>query len=174
MSLYTPSITNQQILDDQKQRWKTICLDYRIWENPTQMIETFNPSWQEIPFLQSNTSKMPHTQGIYMFILKPNNANLVNNQNRHILYIGQTKNLHKRFSQYFHYEHSDLPSDQLKRIMVLLWKEKLSFHFFETNNVTKEDLTTLEFDLIDMIIPPMNDRFRADSVKQYVKLYSPR
>lgn len=174
MSLYTPSITNQQILDDPKQRWKTICLDYRIWENPTQMIEAFNPKWQEIPFLKSNTSTIPDAQGIYMFVLKPKNMHLVNHQNQHILYIGQTKNLHTRFRQYFHYEHSDLPSDQLKRIMILLWKERLSFHYFETNNVSKEELTTLEFDLIDMIIPPMNDRFNADFVKQYVKLYSPR
>jgi hypothetical protein len=137
MSLYTPSITNQQILDDKKQRWKTVCLDYHIWENPTQMIENFSPTWQEIPFLKSNKSKIPSTQGIYMFILTPTNANLVNNQNRHILYIGQTKNLNKRFDQYFHYETSDLPSDQLKRIMILLWKERLSFHFFETTMFQK-------------------------------------
>lgn len=174
MSLYTPTLTNQDILNDQRQRWRSVCLDYRIWETSTQMLDTFNPQWNEIPFLKSNNSTIPKTQGIYMFVIRPNNHSLVNGHNRHILYIGQTKNLHQRFGQYFHYANSDEPSDQLKRIMILLWQERLFFNFFETNNVQAHELTTLEFDLIDMIIPPINDRFRADIIKSHVKFYSPR
>lgn len=173
-TLYTPSLTNVEILNDQRYMWPRLCLDNRIWEQPTRLLHNHSLQWQECSFDRSNKVHVPDRQGIYMFVLKSNNSIFANNNHSYILYVGQTVNLKQRFSKYFSYKNSDKPSDQLKRIMVLVWEGKLTFNFFETTNFTGAQLDDIEFDLIDMIVPPMNNNFRAEGIKQLVKFYSPR
>ena len=174
-SLYLPQITNTDILNNKKQRWLTICADYVIWELQTVLLgNPFVPVWTERKFEKTSQSSIPDAMGVYMFVIKSTPETLTNNQHRYILYVGQAVNLRKRFGEYFHYAHSNKPSDQLKRVMTLIWKDRLNFHYFETPNFTIPELTSIEFDLIDRIVPPMNNRFRADILKQYVKLYSAR
>lgn len=173
-TLYTPGLTNAKILDDDRQRWRAFCIDTRHWEVPTKLIHTYNPVWMETLFDPANRTSVPEKQGIYMFVIRPSNQVLANFQHKYILYVGQTINLRQRFSTYFRYINSTKPSDQLKRIMILIWEGKLQFHFFEAVNLSANQLTDIEFDLIDTIIPPMNNRFNAPIVKQSVKLYAPR
>ena len=173
-TLYTPQLTDSAILQDDRQRWRTLCMDCRIWDMPPQQLSQFVPQWKEVKFDRANSQILPPAMGIYMFVLKPQNEGLANFHHKYILYIGQTVNLQQRFNQYFSYKGSDEPSDQLKRIMILLWQDRLSFNYFETPSFTADKLTSVEFDLIDMIVPPMNHRFRADGIKQNVKFYSPR
>ena len=174
-SLYLPQITDADILNNKKQRWLTVCADHMIWELQTVSLgNPFTPVWTESKFEKTSQGSIPDAMGVYMFVIKSMPEMLTNLQHRYILYVGQAGNLRKRFGEYFHYAHSNKPSDQLKRVMTLIWKDKLDFHYFETPNFSTSDLTAIEFDLIDRIVPPMNNRFRADVLKQYVKLYSAR
>lgn len=173
MTLYTPEISNEDILKDKKQRWRTFCLDNQIWDVSPKIINELFLSWEKIKFNEQNVSKVPEAQGIYMFVVETNLKTISNFGSHYIIYVGQTINLRDRFKTYFRYKSNTEPSDQLKRIMVLLWENNLYFNFTVTK-LEPFQLTDLEFDLIDAIVPPMNLRFRARAIKENVKLYSPR
>ena len=55
--------------------------------------------------------------------------------------------------------------------MTLVWKDFLYFNFFETDYGSTSEREKEEYDLIDSIVPPMNDDFRSIVLKQNIKLY---
>lgn len=87
-----------------------------------------------------------------------------------ILYVGETAKLGQRFKQYFAYKNSTHPSDQNKRRMVLLWEDLLYFKFVPTTFIDKNVRESAEYDLIDHLMPPINDRFRSSVTKARTKL----
>lgn len=174
MSLYLSGITNEAILSDERQRWRSLCLDLNIWKKVPTLLQQHNPLWNSVEFHSDNRDSIPEEKGIYMFVAEPPYSSLANLRHRYILYIGQSVNLRQRYLQYFNYQNSDEPSDQFKRIMILIWQECLCFNYFLTPDFSSNNLTAIEMDLIDMIVPPMNIRFRAKEVIQRVKFYSPR
>lgn len=173
-TLYSPALTDDKILADDRQRWRTFCIDYRHWEAETEVLDTFTPNWQQVKFERPNASQVPEKMGIYMFVAQPSGFLSVNGQHRYIMYVGQASNLRERFSQYFGYVRKAKRKDQLKRIMVLIWQERLQFHYFETPGFTDQQLTKIEFDLINMTIPPINKLFRGELINQNVDFYAPR
>ncbi|AMR28253.1 hypothetical protein A0257_14930 [Hymenobacter psoromatis] len=153
----------------------TFCADYTIWEADGLVLDNpFIPIWSEVKFDRTSASSIPSEMGVYMFIVKSLPEALLNYQHRYILYVGQAVNLRKRFGEYFHYANSSKPSDQLKRVMTVVWEDKLYFNYFPTDGFSRADLTSVEFDLIDKIVPPMNKLFRAEVLKQYISLYAAR
>lgn len=173
-SLYGSNISNDDLIKDHRNYWRQFCLNLSLLNIKFRKVDSINVNWKSVKFLKVNKAKLNDTQGIYMFVLKTANKIDLNGNGQLILYVGQTKNLKQRFGQYFNYESSDEPSDFLKRCMVLLWKGKLEFHYFETESLTEKDLTNVEYDLIDSIVPPMNNRFRGELLKTHVKLNAPR
>lgn len=109
-----------------------------------------------------------------MFVLNPGRYRNIDETSKYVLYIGQANNLRERFNSYFSYKSDTKPSNLLKRIMVVIWEGKLDFHFFQTGHLSTAELTEVEFDLIDMLVPPLNQRFRGVFVKRGVKLYAAR
>jgi hypothetical protein len=174
MSLYDSDLTNSQIGRNEEIRWTKFCLDYKIWEYQTVINHKITKNWLSVRFTTAQKQQIPKSQGIYFFIISPLKKNLSHTLHNYILYVGQAENLRARFSEYFNYKNSKNPSDQYKRRMVLVWKKYLQFHYFEASSLSKNELTDLEFDLIDTIIPPYNQRFRAKTIKNKVKFYAPR
>lgn len=174
MSLYESDFTNREILEHQEFRWKKFCLNLDLIRFKPKKINRITVSWNNVKFLKKNKNFIPDKQGIYMFVLNLTTSLDVNDTSKFVLYVGQASSLKNRFDTYFHYENSDVPADFLKRCMVLIWKEKLDFHFFETSGLSTKDLTNVEFDLIDTLIPPINQRFRSKILKKKIKLYSAR
>lgn len=173
-SLYDSDMSNSEILLNKAFRWKVFCLDYDLINSKPKKIHQIAINWEEVKFQKTNKADVPPEQGIYMFVLNISNGLNLNGSSKFVLYVGQTVDLRSRFESYFGYENSDEPSDFLKRSMVLIWKGKLDFYFFKTNGLTPKDLTKVEFDLIDLIIPPINLRFRGKVLKKKIKLYAPR
>lgn len=174
LNLYAAHISNSDILSKKDLRWRRMCLDAELTKVKLRRITKLTLSWIQQDFLKKNKKLIPQTQGVYMFVVNINNGIDMNSCSNHILYVGQASNLRDRFGQYFGYAKSGKPSDFLKRCMVLIWKGKLTFHYFETKTLTKEELTEVEFDIIDSIVPPLNQRFRGTILKKHVKLLDPR
>jgi len=174
MNLYLPEITNEEILNTHENYWRKFCLDPRVWEGGTAFKQNLSFEWHEIEFKKENKIRVPDKQGIYMFVAKPEKEHLVHMYHSYIMYIGQANNLKKRFDSYFHYKNNTEPHNQLKRIMTVIWEKYLSFCYFVTNNLEEKKLDMLEYDLIDTIIPPINNQFRAKIINQRVKIYAPR
>lgn len=174
MSLYDCEMTDQEILDYKPFRWKHMCMDLDLIKIKPKKAHRIPIVWDDVKFLKKNKKSIPKKQGIYMFVLDISNKLDLNTTSKYVLYVGQTKNLRTRFGTYFGYIKSDIPADFLKKCMILIWKKKLDFHFFQTSNLSGIDLTKVEFDLIDTLVPPINQRFRGKILKKRIKLYSPR
>lgn len=168
--LYHPIITSAQLKSDISLRWRRFSLDYECWNLPQKKLPTHLPKWQEVKFDKPNRSFIPNEQGVYAFVLKNTYEAKLNMQHRFILYIGQAKNLNERFNSYFYYENNHKPTDQLKRLMTIVWENLLFFNYFTTPGFTSQELTDIEYDLIDFLVPPMNDRWRAQYVNSITKL----
>lgn len=169
MSLEIPS--ESEILVNKSLRWNTFCLDYDIWTNTTipGLLQ-----WKQIKFGDRNIDDLDSKEGIYMFIAKPPIA--YNENHSYILYIGETKDLKRRYLEYLNtYNSSTHPSDQLKRKMVIIWRNYLFFNYLEMNvGGNKKKREKVEYDLIDTIVPPFNDKFRSKVVNANIKLYRNR
>lgn len=174
MNLYDIELTNSEILETRNFRWKNFCLDHKLYAAKPKRAHQIPIIWNQVDFLKNQKLNVPDVQGIYMFVIDISGSVSLNGTSQYVLYVGQASDLRNRFMTYFNYIKSDTPSDFLKRCMVLIWKGKLKFHFFQTQNLSDVDLTKVEFDLIDNIVPPINQRFRGRMLKKAIKLYSPR
>jgi len=172
MNLELPSLSDEDILNNDEHRWRKFCLDSRIWERQSSTIQELRFTWNNVPFRRDCQDQIPEEQGVYMFVIEPNVKLHV--QHSYILYIGRARNLRERFKQYFSYRNSRHPSDQLRRVMVLVWEKYLLFSYCLASDLELSELDDLEYALIDTIVPPMNSQFRAEVIKQRVKLYAPR
>ena len=155
-------LSNAEIKSMFAYRWPRMCLDSSFWEIKKYINQNPYNCWSEVKFERKNyyaLNNLDGQQGIYMFVAKPNN--LFTKHQTFILYVGETKNLKQRFQKYFTYANSKHPSDQKKRRMVLVWKKYLYFNYYTTSFKTREDRKNAEYDLIDSIVPPMNDDFRS-------------
>lgn len=173
-AIYGNELSNDDILRHKHFRWKTFCLDLDLLTSEPLHAHKLDIEWQDVEFLKSERHKIEPKQGVYMFSLDIRQRLDLHTTSRYVLYVGQAIDLQERFMHYFNYVTSSNPSHFLKRCMVLLWKEKLRFHYFYTGSLSKEELTQTEFDFIDAVVPPMNNRFRGEVLKNHLKLYSPR
>lgn len=174
MNLYDIELKNSEILETKNFRWKNFCLDHKLYSAKPKLAHRVQIAWNQVDFLKNQKSIVPSVQGIYMFVVDISGRVSLNSTSQYVLYVGQAGDLRSRFLSYFNYIKSDKPSDFLKRCMVLIWKGRLKFHYFQTQNLSDVDLTKVEFDLIDNIVPPINQRFRGRLLKKAIKLYSPR
>jgi hypothetical protein len=170
-SLYTPSITNDDLLAQKNLRHRKINLDYEYISGfpHTNFNLLKGITWSTIDFTKANVGALNNNQGIYMFSIDPYLFSMCNKNSDIILYIGQAKKLRERLEAYFYYPNSSKPSDQERRYMILFYLGYLKLHYFQTN-LSQADLDTLEYSLIDSIIPPYNQRFRSSFTQQYRKL----
>lgn len=172
VSLYQPYIKNEDLKNNfNPLKWPRVCIDPVIW-NCTLKNVSVNPvaSWSEIPFSKSFKDKLDDLdgeQGIYMFVVKAPNG--ISKHQSFIVYIGETQNLKERYNSYFNYCTTKNTSDQKKRFMVVVWEELLHFNYIKTNLSTK-DRKKYEYELIDAVVPPINDDFQTDIVKEAKKL----
>ncbi len=174
MSLYNASKTNEELIADTRLRWRMFCLDLDLLKREPKLLHKLKVVWKKEHFLKKNKTNIPNSQGIYMFVLNVEGKIPINSTSKYVLYVGKARNLKTRYSSYFNYEKKDNPSDLLKKIMTVVWKGKLEFHFFDSENLSDVDLDKIEMDLIDSLAPPMNQRFRGRILKGHIKLYAPR
>ena len=166
-------LSDEEILNNKGNRWRKFCLNPDIWELEKKVNIDLINQWKEVEFCKENQDSIPSKQGIYMFIARPIKNTPVHVAHSYILYIGQTENLNQRFNSYFSYKNTTEPSDQLKRMMILIWERYLFFNYI-TNDYDKEKLTNLEYDLIDTVVPPINNRFRSRILKTHINILAER
>jgi hypothetical protein len=165
-------LTKQQILETLHYKFPRFCVSPEIWNLPRKVNTNPFANWIEVKFEAANINhfvknNLDGQQGIYMFVVKPHEQHSIHHS--YIMYVGETSNLKQRFEQYFTYETATEPSDQLKRRMVIVWEKFLYFFYIKTNFPTKAAREEQEYDLIDSIIPPINDKFRSRVVKRMKK-----
>ena len=171
-SLYAPTITNEQLLVQKNLRHKKVNFDYEYTSGfPYENINLLkNIHWTTIEFKRPNVQALSNVQGVYMFTINPYSFSMSNHNADIVLYIGQADELKARLSKYFYYPNSKKASDQEKRFMILFFSSFLKVHFFETVNWDQSDLDTLEYSLIDSILPPFNLKVYSEFAQAYRRI----
>lgn len=171
-SLYAPVISNEQLLASKNLRHRKINLDYEYIINfphdDIGLLESI--SWSTIDFNRSNVATLNNVQGIYMFTFNPYAFSKSNHNAELILYIGQADDLKKRISKYFSYPNSKKASDQERRFMILFFSKFLKIHFLETITLSQNELDSLEYSLIDSILPPFNLKLHSEFAQAYRRI----
>jgi hypothetical protein len=171
-SLYAPAISNEQLLAQIKLRHRSINLDYEYISGfPYENINLFsNINWITFDFNKASVDALNDVQGIYMFTFNPYIFSLSNHNADVVLYIGQASKLKERLNKYFYYPNSTKVSDQERRYMILFFSNYLRIHIYETKDWSQEDLDTLEYSLIDSILPPFNQKVHSEFAQAYRKI----
>jgi hypothetical protein len=171
-SLYTPTITNEQLLNQIGLRHRKFNLDYEytssFQHNDLNLLKNIN--WNTVDFKRAAINALNPVQGIYMFTFDPYKFSLSNHEADLVLYIGQAANLQDRLSGYFDYVKSKKAADQEKRMMILFWGDYLKLKYYQTPNLSVADLDNIEYSLIDSILPPFNLKIRSQFAQAYRRL----
>lgn len=110
-------------------------------------------SWAEKSLQRAALSSIPRNPGIYTFVIKPDIAN--HPSCAYLVYTGRSKDLHERFKQYLDIQDGTRRHSPKMEQGLIQYKEYLYFIFSPFKKVS---LKKAEQALIDVFIPPWNDK----------------
>lgn len=125
------------------------------WETLIGKYIDFN--WTEIKFDPINLSSLKEVEGLYLFLAAPKkvNANFIN----YFFYVGETCNLHRRYSEYISKLHKP-KSEQYKVQQVINdFSDHLYFHYVELPGFNETQRRIIEDDFLTAFIPPVNSKY---------------
>ncbi len=132
----------------QKHVW-SICLWPKQWG-------TYNVSlkWHNVALNDDSKLKVPHTTGVYSLVIQPGIAG--HSGCSYLMYVGQAKNLHKRFDDY-------LTRERVRRPKVVRLLEMYGgYIMFFYSKVAEETLDNIEEELINAFVPPCNTKLTGE------------
>jgi hypothetical protein len=115
-------------------------------------------NWSVVKYHKSQKSKLPKSQGVYTFVVKPGIVN--HPECAYVMYVGKTEKqtFRERFSQYFIEEKNPKGREHIK-IMAKFWKDNLWYCYAPVANVNLID--DIEDQLRNAFVPPYNREFRG-------------
>jgi len=132
----------------------TFCLYPELWTTPRIVEYYHGRTWTETRFIDPPPIDIPTQSGIYMFVVAPRCANLQDHS--YIFYVGQTKNLKRRYREYLQAQQGKGSSPREKVVMFLHnFRDYVYFHF---TLVPESELNEAESLLNNSLTPPANTR----------------
>jgi len=129
---------------------------FTLWPKTWQAYNsTLCAGWKFYPLTKANKPSIPSKPGIYTFLVQPGIAQ--HPAASFLMYVGQAKDLAKRFGDYLSAERK--PGGR-PRVIRLLHKYE-NYLLFCYCEVPKQDLDVAENSLISAMDPPCNDRVDA-------------
>lgn len=153
---------------------KTYVMNLELWANITTKTKTILSAVKPkvIPFDDKIQGKLSNTaKGIYIFVVKPELG--IDPEPLHLMYVGKVEasnTFHKRF---YDYVGAIGKKDKRRNIQLLtnLWPGKTYVYVYELG-VSDAEIVEIEDNLIDTIVPPMNNRFKLKRAKDSRPLYN--
>lgn len=113
-------------------------------------------------------------KGIYMFFVEPNHP--FTPEVKHLMYIGRVRegktgfNFIRRLDDY---QKAIGNRNERRNIQLLtnLWPNHTYVYFYSLNQLTDDEITTIEDTLINKIVPPLNNKF-SGRARQAQQLYN--
>ena len=151
-------------------RIDTFVLNHQTWVNIRKDLSTLFLNGKKFKFDENIQTVLPSTKGIYIFFIEPEFP--FPPEVRYLMYVGRvigTNTFRKRFYDYV----SAIGSHEVRRniqILTNLWPEKTWVYVYELD-LTDDEITAIEDNLIDNIVPPMNNKFKAVEAKNSRSIY---
>ncbi len=161
-----PVLTRDELADLNPEKLyniPTFVLHYELWQNidPT-LAATLNAP-VKIKFdanIRNNLGTLRNKKGIYIFFVEPDFP-FVPKAN-YLMYVGRVINTNTFYLRFRDYVNGIGNRNIRRNIQLLtnLWEDKTWVYFYELN-LADNRIKTIESNLFDNIVPPLNNQFRA-------------
>ncbi len=145
-------------------------LNNNTWSNIREDFNTILQNPRKLQFDENIRLSLSESKGIYMFFVEPEFPFLP--KAKYLMYVGRVignNNFKKRF---YDYVNCIGKKNERRNIQLLtnLWPTKTWVYIYELT-LPDDEITAIEDNLIDNIVPPMNNKFKAKSAQQSRSIY---
>lgn len=149
---------------------ETFVLNLQSWRDVKDDLRVLFQNGQRFKFDEHIQDSLPKTKGIYIFFVEPQFP--FQPEVRYLMYVGKvtgSNSFKNRFSDYV----SGIGSHSKRRniqLLTNLWPDKTWVYVYELD-LTDNEIEQIEDNLIDNIVPPMNNKFKAITAKNSRSIY---
>ncbi len=150
---------------------ETFVLNIDSWRNVRADLAVLFQNYIRLPFDGNIINLLPKTKGIYMFFIEPEFP--FEPQTRYLMYVGRVigaNTFKKRFNDYVS-TIGNLNKRRNIQLLTNLWPNKTWVYVYQLN-LSDDEITAIEDNLIDNIVPPLNNKFKAKSAQNSRSIYS--
>ena len=149
---------------------ESFVLNINTWSNVRQELGGLFHDCLRLKFDENIRESLPKTKGIYIFFVEPNFPFLP--ETRYLMYVGKVTGTNTFFHRFNEYVSSIGNLNQRQNTMLLtnLWPEKTWVYVYPLDLSDKE-IESVEDNLIDNIVPPLNNRVKAKSAHNSRSIY---
>ena len=164
--------TQQELLDIAFQKDHVVEMMFypNAWLSARDWLTAQNKSclWNVENFPPTTRSAIPHSPGVYVFVVTPNIFNLEHACG--LFYIGKATNLYSRISPYIAEIGKRFKESKRPHIwkMVNLWDGHLKYHYMATRDVAEAE--ELEAEMIKAFRPYFNKQYDAET-SQFMRAF---
>ena len=149
---------------------KSFVLNINTWKNLRNDLTILFKNGKRFLFDENIRDSLPSTKGIYMFFIEPCFPFMP--ETRYLMYVGRvigSNTFYKRFNDYVS---SIGNKDKRRNIQLLtnLWPNRTWVYVYELD-LSDDEITAIEDNLIDNIVPPLNNKFKAKSAQRSRSIY---
>ena len=141
---------------------KTFVLNSQRWSMVRSDLKSLFKNGIRIRFDENIQNHLPKTKGIYIFFVEPQLPFAP--ETRYLMYVGEVTGedtFHHRFYDYV----AGIGSTKHRRniqLLTNLWPKNTWVYVYELS-LPDDEITAIEDNLIDNIVPPFNNKFKAKS-----------
>ena len=149
---------------------KSFVLNINTWENLRNDLTMLLKNGKRFLFDENIRNSLPLTKGIYMFFIEPCFPFLP--ETRYLMYVGRVIGSNTFYNRFNDYVSSIGNKDKRRNIQLLtnLWPNKTWVYVYELD-LSDDEITAIEDNLIDNIVPPLNNKFKAKSAQKRRSIY---
>lgn len=149
---------------------KTFVLNLQSWKEVRTDLGVLFRNGQRFKFDEHIQEQLPKTKGIYMFFVEPKFP--FQPEVRYLMYVGKVTGTNTFQNRFYDYVSGIGCHNQRRNIQLLtnLWPNKTWVYVYELE-LSDDEIENIEDNLIDNIIPPMNNKFKAITAKNSRSIY---
>lgn len=149
---------------------KTFVLNLQSWKEVRADLDDLFRNGQRFKFDEHIQDQLPKTKGIYIFFVEPKFP--FQPEVRYLMYVGKVTGTNTFQNRFYDYVSGIGRHNQRRNIQLLtnLWPNKTWVYVYELE-LSDDEIEILEDNLIDNIIPPMNNKFKAITAKNSRSIY---
>lgn len=150
---------------------KSFVLNSQRWGLVRPDLKILFQNGKRIKFDKNIQSQLPKTKGIYIFFVEPQFPFAP--ETRYLMYVGEVTGHNTFYNRFYDYVSAIGDKNHRRNIQLLtnLWPGNTWVYVYELDLPDKE-ITAIEDNLIDNIIPPLNNKFKVKSSQSSRSIYN--
>ncbi len=149
---------------------ESFVLNINTWPNVRQDLRSLFNNCLRFKFDEHICDSLPKTKGIYIFFVEPDFPFMP--ETRYLMYVGKVTGTNTFLNRFYDYVSNIGKINQRQNTMLLtnLWPEKTWVHVYPLD-LPDNEIESIEDNLIDNIVPPLNNKVKATSAHNSRSIY---